>query len=89
MIEPRASLLEFPCNFPIKAFGHSREGFDAVIVAIIRRHAPDLSEGAVVIRSSGGGRFTAVTVTVRAKSQEQLDSIYRDLSVCPEVLMVL
>ncbi len=89
MIEPRTSLLEFPCNFPIKAFGRSREGLDVAIVAIVRRHAPDLAEGAVVSRSSGAGKFTAVTVTVRAKSQAQLDAIYRDLSSYPEVLMVL
>ncbi len=89
MTERRASLLQFPCDFPIKAFGRSREGLDAVIVTIVRQHAPDLKEGAVVSRLSGGGKFTAVTVTVRAESQAQLDAIYQDLSGCPEILMVL
>lgn len=89
MSEPTSTLLEFPCDFRIKAFGRGQANFDAQVVEIVRRHAPDLGENAVSSRSSRGGRFTAVTITVRARSQEQLNAIYRDLSACEDVIMTL
>lgn len=89
MNEPRSSLLEFPCDFPIKAFGASHDGLEGQVVSIVRRHAPDLGEGAVSSRLSKQGNYTAVTVTVRARSQAQLDAIYRDLTACPEIVRVL
>jgi putative lipoic acid-binding regulatory protein len=87
--ETPATLLRFPCDFPIKAFGHNRPDFDGLIAEIVRRHAPDLSEGAVTARPSHGGKYTAVTVTIRAESKAQLDAIYQDLTRCSEVLMAL
>jgi putative lipoic acid-binding regulatory protein len=89
MDEKPQSLLEFPCAFPIKAFGNTSEDFEAIVIAIVRRHAPDLAAEAVASRTSGGGIFTAVTVTVEAQSQVQLDAIYQDLTDCPEVIMAL
>jgi putative lipoic acid-binding regulatory protein len=83
------SLLEFPCEFPIKAMGYSHEHFEGLVIGIVRRHAPNLTEGAVASRSSKGGKYTSITVTVRAESQAQLDAIYRELSGTPEVIMVL
>lgn len=83
------SPLQFPCDFPIKAFGHNRADFDALVVEIVRRHASNLGEGAVTSRPSSKGKYTAVTVTIRAESREQLDSIYRDLTACPEILTAL
>jgi putative lipoic acid-binding regulatory protein len=89
MSEPAPSLLEFPCDFPIKALGLSREGLERQVLAIVLRHAPDLDENAVTSRRSGGGKYTAVTVALRAQSQAQLDAIYQDLTACPEIAMAL
>jgi len=89
MSEPGTSLLVFPCDFPIKAFGLRSEGLEERVAAMVRRHAPDLGVDDVSSRASGGGKYTAVTVTVRAQSQAQLDAIYQDLSGCPELVMVL
>ncbi len=80
---------DFPCDFPIKAFGWFREDFDALIVSLIRRHASRIKEGGVRTRMSRGGRYLAVTVTIEAESREQLDAIYRELSASPLVLMAL
>jgi putative lipoic acid-binding regulatory protein len=84
-----AALLRFPCEVPVKVMGRSVPGFDSLVVGIVRRHAPNLPEGAVSMRASRGGTYVAVTVTVPAESREQLDAIYRDLSACPDVLMSL
>jgi putative lipoic acid-binding regulatory protein len=83
------SLLKFPCEFPIKAMGPSRADFEALVAGIVRRHAPNMGEGAVVSRPSKGGKYLAVTVTIRAESKAQLDAIYRDLTACPDVLVAL
>lgn len=82
-------LLEFPCDFPLKVFGAGNEGFVDRVAAIVRRHAPDLETDCIRSRASKEGRYLAVTVRLRARSQDQIDSIYRDLSADPEVLMAL
>jgi putative lipoic acid-binding regulatory protein len=74
------TLLEFPCDFAIKAMGVTCDELDAVVVEIVRRHVDDIAEGAVSCRQSSGGKFTSVTVTIRATSKPQLDAIYQDLS---------
>jgi len=79
----------FPCSFPIKAMGRAEEGFDLMIFAIVRRHSPGLGEAAVKSRLSTGGRYMAVTVTIEAMSQGQVDAIYRELSSHERVMMAL
>lgn len=83
------SLLEFPCKFPIKAFGTADEDFDTLVVSLVRRHVPDLEEGSVHKRLSNGGRYMSVTVTINATSREQLDAIYRELTAESRVVMAL
>jgi putative lipoic acid-binding regulatory protein len=83
------SPLQFPCEFPIKAMGKSDCELDVVVVEIVRRHVPDLTEGAVHTRDSKEGNYISVTVTVNATSREQLDAIYQDLVDCEAVIMAL
>lgn len=83
------SLIEFPCQFPIKAMGKTRDDFDAIVVEIVRRHVGDIREGAVSSRPSKAGTYTSVTVVIEATSREQLDAIYQGLTDHPDVLMAL
>ena len=83
------SALKFPCCFPIKAMGEATADFDALVVGLIRRHSPDITEGAVRTRLSRGGRYMSVTVTIQARSRAQLDAIYMDLSSHDRVLVAL
>ena len=83
------SPLRFPCQFPIKAMGLAQDDFDLLVVEIVRRHAPDIKEGAVTSRLSRGGKYVSVTVTVEAESREQLDTIYRALHAQKRVLILL
>jgi hypothetical protein len=50
------SLLQFPCDFPIKVVGQGTADFEVEVVARVREHAPDLGEGAVRSRPSQGGK---------------------------------
>jgi hypothetical protein len=78
--QEQETLIEFPCDFPIKAMGITTEDLDSIVVEIVRRHVEDIAEGAVSLKQSSGGKFTSVTVVIRATSKPQLDAIYQDLS---------
>lgn len=83
------SLLQFPCDFPIKAMGRADSGFEARALEIVRRHAPDFSAESMRSASSGRGNYLSYTFVIRATSRAQLDALYRELSSCDELLMVL
>jgi len=83
------SLLEFPCDFPIKIMGETQDGFADAILALIIRHAPDFDAATMEIRASKGGRYLSLTCTIRATSQQQLDDIYREITSHPMVVMAL
>jgi len=83
------TLFDFPCRFPIKAMGRDEDDFETTVVGIVRRHVPDLGEGAVTTQPSRNGRFVSVTVTFTATSRDQLDAIYADLTAHNQILMAL
>jgi putative lipoic acid-binding regulatory protein len=89
MTENTDSLLIFPCEFAIKAFGAASDEFETTVLGIIIKHVPNLSENAIRSRPSKDGKYLALTITIHAKSQDQLDDIYRELSSNPLVLMAL
>ncbi len=83
------SLLEFPCDFPIKAMGRSDSGFEARALAIVRRHVPDFQSESMRSVVSRKGNYLSCTFVIRATSRAQLDALYQELSRCDELLMVL
>lgn len=83
------SLLQFPCDFPIKVMGVGDSDFQVLVVELVRRHAPDLDEARVQVRNSRAGRYRSVTVVVRARDHAQLNAIYQDLSGHPRIRLVL
>ena len=83
------ALFDFPCRFPIKATGRADGDFAAVVVEIVRRHAPGFDDSAVTSRASSGGKWLAVTVTIEAQSKAQLDAIYQELTDHPGVVWAL
>ena len=84
-----ASLLDYPCEFPIKVLGRTRAGFAQSLLEIVRRHAPDFDGATMEMRASRRGKYLSVTCVVRATSREQLDGLYRELCDHPMVVMVL
>jgi uncharacterized protein len=88
-MEAEDSIFDFPCEFPIKAMGKAGLEFDCLVVALIRKHCPDIAEAAVQTRLSKGGNYMSVTVTIQAQNRAQLDSIYHELSSDSRVLFAL
>ena len=83
------SLLAFPCEFPIKVMGETRPGFAQAVMDVVLRHAPDFDASTMEMRKSRLGKYLSLTVTVHARSREQLDELYRELCDHPMVTMVL
>lgn len=83
------TLLEFPCDFPLKVMGVRCDDFAQTVVDIVRRHAPDYRPETTEMRASSSGRYLSVTCTLRATSKAQLDALYRELSAHPAVKIVL
>ena len=83
------SLIEYPCEFPIKVLGRTQAGFAQTVLAIVRSHAPDFDGSALEMKTSKQGKYLSVTCTIRATSREQLDALYRELCDHPMVVMVL
>jgi putative lipoic acid-binding regulatory protein len=83
------TVMAFPCEFAIKAMGFSNKKFDLTVVEIVRRHSPDIPEGAVKTKPSKTGKYVSVTVTITAQSKKQMDAIYQDLTDSEHVLMSL
>jgi uncharacterized protein len=86
---PKETLIEFPCDFPIKVMGKTHPEFSSTIAGVIRTFDAGFDEGAIETRPSSGGNYTGLTVTVRATSQAHLDDIYRALTGHPMVKIVL
>ena len=83
------TLLNFPEKFPIKVFGSDNEEFRAVVKSIFNTHV--VAEDFLFWREkiSSKGNYLAITVTIMAQSQAQLDKIYIDLTDSKEVKMAL
>lgn len=88
-LEEGETLLEFPCEFPVKAMGLTCDELEVAVIEIINRHVDNLSEGALRLRPSKNGKYTAITITITAHSKQQIDAIYIDLSDCEHVTIAL
>jgi len=87
MTEP--SLIDYPCEFPVKVMGHARPGFAQAVLETIKRHAPDFDGATMEMKSSKQGKYLSVTCTINATSREQLDALYREICDHPMVVMAL
>ena len=83
------TLLTFPTVFPIKVMGRREDGFAQVVSEVVMKHAPDFHPQTMEMRSSKNGRYLSLTVTINARSRDQLDGLYSELSKHPMVIMVL
>ncbi|MGZ8209881.1 MAG: HP0495 family protein [Burkholderiales bacterium] len=83
------SLIEYPCDFPIKVLGRTQAGFAQTILEIVRNHAPDFDGSTLQMKTSKHGKYLSVTCVIRASSRQQLDDLYRELCGHPMVMMVL
>ncbi|WP_107687866.1 HP0495 family protein [Neisseria wadsworthii] len=89
MSDEKKTLIEFPCDFPLKIMGAKHPEFPAEVIKAVKVHAPDASEEHLQYRESSSGNYTGLTLSVNVENQEQLDNIYRALTSHPMVKVVL
>ena len=82
-------LLTFPCLFPIKVMGMNSAGLREIAIELVEQHTGELADDVVKSRPSRNGKFVAVTITINAQSQQQLDDIYHSLTDHEAVLFAL
>lgn len=83
------TLLEFPCDFPIKIMGMRHDDYAQAVLAVVLRHFPDYDATGMEMRPSSKGNYLSLTCIVRATSKTQLDDLYRELTAHPLVKVVL
>lgn len=89
MSEPEVSPIQYPVDFPIKVLGRNEAGFTRAVLGIVQRHAPDFDPATLQTRPSRKNAYISLTCVINAKSREQLDELYTELSGHPSVVMVL
>lgn len=83
------SLIEYPCDFPIKIFGQTQDGFLQAVTEVVLQHDPAFTAASISMRNSKTARYVSLTCTVKATSRVQLDALYQALCDHPLVVMVL
>lgn len=81
--------LEYPVDFPIKVIGRDAGDFRETVLSVLDAHFATVQRDGVAVRPSRGGKYTAVTATVRADDKSQLDAAYAALTALDEVLWAL
>jgi uncharacterized protein len=87
--KPDETLIEFPCDFPIKVMGETHVDFTDEIIKTIQKQLPNFDASNIEMRGSSGGKYISLTCTVHVTSKPQLDDIYRALTSHPMVKVTL
>ena len=83
------SLIDYPCDFPVKVMGARVDGFAEAMCRIAQQFDPSFDPATLEMRPSKAGNYLSVTLTIRATSREQLDNIYLALTGHPMVKVAL
>ena len=89
MADQKETLLEFPCDFPIKIMGLASNDLAQAVLDVVVRHDPGFDGATMEMRASSGGKYVSLTCTVTATSKPMLDALYRELTAHPLVKVVL
>ena len=83
------SLIEYPCEFPIKVMGKNSPDFKPAVIHICQQFDPNFDLTKMEERSSKENKYIGLTVIIHTTSREHLDEVYRTLSTHPLVSVVL
>lgn len=85
----KQDVLHFPCDFPLKVIGENADDFEGFVLALVRKHVPDLDSNAVMSQPSSKGKYVSINMKFIAQSRAQVDDLYRDLTRHKRVKWVL
>ncbi|MDY0137594.1 MAG: DUF493 domain-containing protein [Thiomicrospira sp.] len=87
--EQPETLIEFPCDFELKAMGRHCDEFIDLVFSITQKHVPEVSRDNMRFSASKGQRFISVKIKFYATHIGQIHGIYGELNEHPDVLMTL
>ena len=85
----QAELLTFPTAYPIKVVGRRSELRREDLDAVVRIHAPDLTDDQISERESNQQHFLSITYTINAQSREQIVALATALQASKDVIMLI
>lgn len=83
------SLINFPCDFPIKIIGQNTDTFNKDIIEIVKKNYPDTLDENIKTKVSKDNKYVSISITVHAHDKASLDELYMQLTSHPEIRMVL
>jgi uncharacterized protein len=87
--EGRDTNFEFPTEYPLKVAGKNLPTLESTVITIVSKHVEDFDATTVTVRESKGGKYLAVSVSFTARSKNQLDSIYTELTGHADIVWAL
>lgn len=83
------SLIDFPCEFPVKVMGAAIPEFHTAIENIALAHDENFDKDKTTQNTSKTGKYVSLTLTINAINKPQLDALYKDLTDHELVLWAL
>lgn len=82
--------VEYPYVMQIKVVGYASPLFEQQVEAVASRHGSAIKPGADLRQhQSRTGKYRSLSFVFNAQSREHLDSLYKDLEGCDQVLWLL
>ena len=83
------TLIDFPCEFPVKVMGGDNPEFHKSIIDIAKKHDAEFTPEEITQNISKTGKYVSLTLNIHAKNKVQLDKLYQELTDNKLVLWAL
>lgn len=81
LLHENKSLINYPSNFQIKIIGIMCNNFIYAVTNIILKYDPTFHINRIRKRASSNKKYLSLTVTIYAVNPQQLDNLYKTLSI--------
>jgi putative lipoic acid-binding regulatory protein len=88
-LEASGARLEYPLDYGFTIIGLAADDFPEHARRLVARFVVDVPAEAVSVRSSAGGKYHSVSVSVQLQSEEQRRAVYQALHEDGRVVFVL
>ncbi len=88
-LEASGARLEYPLDYGFTIIGLAGDDFPEHARRLVARFVVDVPAEAVTVRSSAGGKYHSVSVSVQLSSEEQRRAVYQALHDDERVVFVL
>jgi putative lipoic acid-binding regulatory protein len=82
-------LIKFPCDFSIKVVSNANFDLEDFTTKVVHQHIQEMEYIPTSTKKSSKGNYKAITITIKAQNQQQIDAIYTDLTANKNIIMVL